>query len=146
MKRLRVHKNLILWLLVGFSFIGFLSAGYLTAKYYLGEIPSCSFLGGCDVVAKSKYSQVGPIPLALVGVGYFLALLFLLLAYVDTKKVLFLKLSFVLSAGGFFVALMLLWLQFFVIGAVCFYCLISDFSSVIIFFLLLTKYKKIYGN
>ena len=146
MKRLKVHKNLTLWLLVGFSFIGFLSAGYLTANYYLGETPNCSFLGGCDVVAKSKYSQVGLIPLALIGVGYFLALLFLLLAYVDTKKVLFLKFSFVLSAGGFFVALMLLWLQFFVIGAVCFYCLISDFSSIIVFFLLLAKYKKIYGN
>lgn len=145
MIKLPQNKKGFLWLLIFFSFAGFLSAIYLSIEHYLGRTPSCSFLGGCDIVAKSKYAQVGPIPVALLGVGYFLGLLFLFLAFLDSKKEVFLKLAFGLSVVGFFVALVFLWLQFFVIGAVCLYCLISDISAVIIFFLLLPN-KKIYGN
>jgi len=143
---LRNNKKYIFWLLVFFSFAGFLSATYLTIEYYLGKAPECSLFEGCDVVAKSKYSQVGPIPLALLGVGYFLSLLFLFLAFLDAKKEIFLKLAFVLSCVGVLVATVLIWLQFAVIGAFCVYCLVSDISSIIIFLLLLTQIKYKFKN
>lgn len=144
MKRLNFSEKPILWLLVLFSFIGFLAASYLAIEHYLGNMPSCSLIGGCDVVAQSKFAQIGPIPLAILGVGYFLTLFLLFLGYIDTKKKIFLKLAFVLGSGGFAVSLGLLWLQFFIIGAVCLYCLIADISSIVIFFLLLNKYKIVY--
>ena len=141
MKRFKPLKKPTLWFLLLFSFAGFLSSGYLTAEHYLGELPGCSIVGDCGLVATSKYAQIGPVPLALVGVGYFLMLLFFFLAYVDTKRSIFLNLIFVLTSCGFFVALALLWLQFFIIGAICLYCLISDISSIIIFLILLSNYN-----
>ncbi|MDP4010430.1 MAG: vitamin K epoxide reductase family protein, partial [Candidatus Spechtbacteria bacterium] len=65
------NKWLVLALIV-ISFISFLVSAYLTVEHFLGEVPTCTILEGCEEVAKSKYSQVGPIPISLFGVFYFL--------------------------------------------------------------------------
>src|SRR3989338_3922215 len=68
------------------SFIGFLDSSYLTVQHYRGEPPSCAIFTGCETVAESKYAVAGPIPLALLGLLYYLAIFILTVAYFDTKK------------------------------------------------------------
>ncbi|MEX2145235.1 MAG: vitamin K epoxide reductase family protein [Candidatus Spechtbacterales bacterium] len=123
----------VLAFLAVLSFASFLVSVYLTVEHFLGEIPTCTVLQGCEQVAKSKYSQIGPIPIALFGAGYFLTMFVLLAVYFDKKTLLALKAFVLFSVPGFLISLALLYLQFFVIGAVCIYCLVADISSILMF-------------
>ena len=130
----RLTNKWLVLALVALSFASFLVSAYLTVEHFLGELPTCTILEGCEEVAKSKYSQVGPIPISLFGVFYFLLLLALLVFYLDREHEMALKIFTLFTIPGFFISLVLLWLQFWIIGAVCIYCLIVDISSVLIFF------------
>jgi len=115
------------------SFIGFLDASYLVVQHYRGEPPSCAIFTGCETVAESKYAMVGPIPLALLGLLYYLAIFILTVAYFDTKKERLLLLAVLLTATGFLASLYFVYLQLFVIKAICLYCMISAASSTALF-------------
>ena len=115
------------------SFIGFLDSSYLTVQHYRGEPPSCAIFTGCETVASSKYAVVGPIPLALLGLLYYLAIFILTVAYFDTKKERLLLLAALLTIAGFLASLYFVYLQLFVIKAICLYCIISAVSSTILF-------------
>ncbi len=124
------------WIAVAFllvSFLGFLDATYLTAKYYLGQPLTCSLLEGCEKVTTSDYATLGGIPIALLGAVYYLAIFVLVLLHLDTgKRTVFLSAVW-LTPLGFFVSLWLLYLQLFVILAVCFYCIFSLVTSTALF-------------
>ena len=115
------------------SFIGFLDSSYLTVQHYRGEPPSCAIFTGCETVASSKYAVVGPIPLALLGLLYYLAIFILTVAYFDTKKERLLLLAALLTIAGFLASLYFVYLQLFVIKAICLYCMISAASSTALF-------------
>ena len=115
------------------SFIGFLDSSYLTVQHYRGEPPSCAIFTGCETVASSKYAVVGPVPLALLGLLYYLAIFILTVAYFDTKKERLLLLAALLTIAGFLASLYFVYLQLFVIKAICLYCIISAASSTILF-------------
>ena len=115
------------------SFIGFLDSSYLTVQHYRGEPPSCAIFTGCETVAESKYAVAGPIPLALLGLLYYLAIFILTVAYFDTKKERLLLLAALLTIAGFLASLYFVYLQLFVIKAICLYCMISAASSTALF-------------
>ena len=115
------------------SFIGFLDSSYLTVQHYRGEPPSCAIFTGCETVASSRYAMVGPIPLALLGLLYYLAIFILTVAYFDTKKERLLLLAALLTIAGFLASLYFVYLQLFVIKAICLYCIISAASSTTLF-------------
>src|SRR3972149_294511 len=115
------------------SFIGFLDSSYLTVQHYRGEPPSCAIFTGCETVAESKYAIVGPIPLALLGLLYYLAIFILTVAYFDTKKERLLLLAALFTIPGFLASVYFVYLQLFVIKAICLYCIISAVSSTILF-------------
>ena len=115
------------------SFIGFLDSSYLTVQHYRGEPPSCAIFTGCETVAESKYAMVGPIPLALLGLLYYLAIFILTVAYFDTKKERLLILAALFTIAGFLASVYFVYLQLFVIKAICLYCIISAVSSTILF-------------
>lgn len=118
--------------LIFLSFVGFAVSGFLTAEHYMGEIPPCSVVKGCEEVTTSKYSTIGPFPLSLLGLGYFTVLLVILVAYVDMKKAAILKLFALFTIPGALMSLVLIWLQFSVIRAFCIYCLAADISVLLI--------------
>ena len=125
------------------SFIGFLDSSYLTVQHYRGEPLSCAIFTGCETVAESKYAMVGPIPLALLGLLYYLAIFILTVAYFDTKKERLLLLAALFTIPGFLASVYFVYLQLFVIKAICLYCIISAVSSTILFgFGLLTITKR----
>src|SRR3989344_3838897 len=118
---------------IAFLIISFLDASYLVVQHYRGEPPSCAIFTGCETVAESKYAMVGPIPLALLGLLYYLAIFILTVAYFDTKKERLLLLAALFTIAGFIASLYFVYLQLFVIKAICLYCIISAASSTILF-------------
>lgn len=115
------------------SLLGFLDASYLTLKYYQGEAPTCAFFKGCDIVTTSKYATIFGVSIALLGAIYYLALFILSVLYLDTKNPRFIKIGAIIAGGGFLFSLWLIYLQLFVINALCIYCLVSALSSTALF-------------
>ncbi|MDX1536019.1 MAG: vitamin K epoxide reductase family protein [Candidatus Spechtbacterales bacterium] len=115
------------------SFASLLVSAYLAAEHYTGSVPPCSLVSGCEVVTTSEYSVVMGIPVAIFGVPYFLALIIFFVAYLDSKKELYLKLALLWTIPGAGIALTLLAIQAFILNAFCIYCLTADISSLIIF-------------
>lgn len=134
-KPLTVIPRWIVASLLAVSIIGFLDALYLTVKHYDGTGINCSLLNGCDTVTASQYSVIGGIPIALIGALYYVIIFLLLIAYFDSKKTGFLRFIAQFSLAGFAASLGLVFLQFFVIQAICLYCMVSAASSTIIFVL-----------
>ena len=133
------------WLVIAFaavSLIGFIDAAYLAAKHYLGTPIPCSLLEGCEVVTSSIYATIAGIPIALVGTFYYLTLFIASIAYTDTGRAGIIRMAAYTTIIGFLVSLLLLYLQLFVIKALCMYCLISLGTSTILFLLGVVVIKR----
>lgn len=106
------------------ALIGIGDAIYLTIHHLTGEQVPCSLVSGCEMVLTSSYATIAGIPLATFGAAaYFLAFSLAILTAFGNRKTWFLfGVQVVLMA---FFTLWLLYLQAFVIGAFCQFCLLS---------------------
>lgn len=116
---LGVHPALILAFL---DIIGLAIAAYLTIVEMQGGVPVCGPIKGCEEVARSEYSRIGGIPVAVFGVGLSLLLLTLALAWWRTNLYALLLAHYGLSLAGVIFEAYFIYLQVFVIGAVCIWC------------------------
>jgi len=111
------------------SFIGFLDASYLTVKHYLGVPLNCSVFEGCELVTTSQYATIFGIPVALLGAFYYLLISILSFMYLDAKASFVPRILPPLTLIGFLSSIWFVYLQLFVIRAICIYCMISAASS-----------------
>ncbi|PIZ46416.1 hypothetical protein COY32_03380 [candidate division WWE3 bacterium CG_4_10_14_0_2_um_filter_41_14] len=151
MKKLKINTIVIAFLVI--SFIGFLDATYLTVSHYRGTELNCTILQGCEEVTNSAYSVIYGVPVALLGMGYYLVImtlsLFLLemvlsMVFLETHESKILKILPYLTIFGFVASIWFVYLQIFVIGEICEYCMLSATTSTLLFILgiiLLTKQK-----
>ncbi|MEK7487729.1 MAG: vitamin K epoxide reductase family protein [Patescibacteria group bacterium] len=116
------------------SAIGLLDATYLTVKHYLGGIPPCT-LRGCEVVLTSAYNTIAGIPVALLGALYYATIFILSLAYIISKKEVVIRRASYLTPVGFLASVYFVYLQLFVINAICLYCMASAATSTLLFIL-----------
>src|SRR3990167_9515610 len=110
------------WIIAAFfitALIGFIDAAYLTFEHFLGRVPPCSILHGCEKVTTSPYAEVFGIPLALFGAVYYFLLLVLVIAFFDLKNDKILKIATVITPVGFLASLYFIYIQLFVIKAIC---------------------------
>ncbi len=121
------------WTLAVIALFGFLDALFLTIKHFQGVPPPCSLLHGCEIVTMSSYSVIAGIPLALLGALYYFSVLILTIIFIDRKNIKVLRLAALLTIIGFIVSLVLVYLQFFVIHAICVYCMFSATTSTLLF-------------
>jgi uncharacterized membrane protein len=59
----------------GVALAGLAIAGYLTAVRLTGGAPACAIAHGCEVVQRSRYSELAGVPVAALGVGGYAAIL-----------------------------------------------------------------------
>ncbi|HUG31240.1 MAG TPA: vitamin K epoxide reductase family protein [Candidatus Limnocylindria bacterium] len=116
---LGVHPALILAVL---DVIGLAIAAYLSVVELQGGVPVCGPVKGCEEVALSEYSRIGGIPVAVFGVGLSLLLLTLALAWWRTNLYALLLAHYGLSLAGVIFEAYFIYVQVFVIGAVCIWC------------------------
>jgi uncharacterized membrane protein len=114
------------------ALIGFADAAYLTLEHFQGVIPPCT-IAGCDVVLTSVYSTVAGIPVSLAGAVFYLAILVGLFIYIESRNLTVLKWTLALTAVGLLSTLWFLFVQTFLLHAFCQYCLLSAFTSIVLF-------------
>jgi uncharacterized membrane protein len=136
-----IHPGLIL---AALDVIGLLIASYLSVVELQGGIPSCGPLHGCETVATSPYSRIGGVPVAVYGVGLSLILLTLAIAWWRTNLYVLLLAHYGLSLAGVLFEIYFLYLQVFVIGAVCVWCTSYGLSLILRFVIALVVWLR--GN
>jgi uncharacterized membrane protein len=127
---LGMHPAIILAVL---DTIGLLVAGYLTVVELGGGVPVCGPIKGCEEVALSEYARFAGIPVAVFGVVLSVALLVLALAWWRTNIYGLLLAHYALSLVGVIFDGYFLYLQVFVIEAVCIWCVTYEISLLLRF-------------
>lgn len=117
--------------LLALSVIGLFDASYLTYHHYSGTKLICNLTHGCDTVLTSQYATIFNVPIALLGVLFYFAVL--LVTLYSLQENIMKRTLLLLGAVGFGTSLGLVFLQAFVIHAWCQYCLLSAITSTLIF-------------
>jgi uncharacterized membrane protein len=103
---------------------GLLISAYLVGTHYFAEqVPLACATGGivdCEQVTSSAESMVGPLPIAVLGVVWFVVFLCLLVARQWWPQALMLQL--VWSVAGLLSVFYLVYAELFLIGAICLWC------------------------
>lgn len=109
------------------SLVGLALATYLSVAYLSGADLACGVDGGCGAVTTSEYSRFLGIPVALLGVGGYSALLLGSLAALGVPQPpAILRWGIAgIAAIGFAFSAYLTATQAFLIGSYCIYCLTS---------------------
>jgi uncharacterized membrane protein len=107
--------------IAGLCVAGLGIAGYLTYVHYAGLHPVCVASGGCETVQSSSYAKLAGIPVPLLGLIGYAAILASLLWRGDTGRLATAGLALV----GFGFSLYLTYLELFVIEAICQWCVAS---------------------
>jgi uncharacterized membrane protein len=106
------------------SLVGLADAVYLTVSHLTGQSLRCTITTGCDEVLASPYSVVAGVPLAALGAAAYFTVFSLgvlaLFGHAWTRPLLRVLVALMLACS-----LWLLYLQAYVIGSFCQYCLLS---------------------
>jgi uncharacterized membrane protein len=115
------------WLVAALSAVGLVVAGYLAVtKLTGGGALFCRGVGGCEVVQQSRYATFLALPTAAWGALVYAAIGVLALAGLTPRRWLG---GFVLAAAAVSFSGYLTYLELFVIGAVCWYCVVSAVTA-----------------
>jgi uncharacterized membrane protein len=96
-------------------------AAYLTYARYTDTAIACA-TGGCETVQNSRYAEVVGVPVALLGLGAYIAIL----ASVFSTSELARAGAAALALAGAAFSAYLLYVQLVIIEALCQWCLVSD--------------------
>ncbi len=128
--------------LIVLTAIGVLLASYLTYVHYSGVTPPCSIKGNpCSQVQKSKYSELAGVPVALMGLIGYIAILASLLAP-DSERTRFATMAFAL--GGFGFSMYLTYREIFTLHKICEWCVGS--AVIITIIMCLSVWRFLVGD
>ena len=133
-----MEKGVLLtpYYLVAAALVGFGDTLYLSYYKFLGLIPTCAILRGCDQVLTSTYSIFYGAPLAYIGLVFYTYMLFLSLLLAIDPHSRGLRFGIVLyTLIGLLCSIRLEMLQVVSIKALCIYCATSALMSLILFVL-----------
>jgi uncharacterized membrane protein len=120
---------------IAFTILGLLVSIYMTIYKLTDNDKMCIGSGGCSVVNSSRYAEVSGIPVAVLGVGGYTAILAVLL--LERRNKFFEQngtmMFFGLSITGFLFTVWLIYVEIALIKALCPFCLTSQASMTIVF-------------
>lgn len=129
------------WLSLLLAGLGALDAIYLTwIKIQRETALFCAPGGGCDIVNTSPYSELAGIPIAIFGLGMYLALIAALL--IDDRWAYSRLAVFGLALTGTLYSAYLTYLELAVIHAICPYCVVSAVLVVAVLVLALIRLRQ----
>lgn len=96
-------------------------AGYLTWVHYAGDQPLCLASGGCEKVQSSEWAKLAGVPVALIGLIGYVAILASLAVPGEAGKLLGAGMALI----GFAFSLYLTYRELFTIEAICQWCVAS---------------------
>ncbi len=128
--------NLTLLVITVLSFLGFADAAYLTADHYISlPLPCAVSGGGCETVLTSQYATVWSVPVSILGILYYLLILFLAIYIYTSDRPLRGAATTILAVttAGLIASCFFFYLQVAVIHSICLYCLGSALTTVLLF-------------
>jgi uncharacterized membrane protein len=100
---------------------GLAIAGYLTVVHYAGGEPVCAIAHGCATVQKSNYAQLAGVPVALLGLLGYVAILASLARDGERGR----TTAAFLSLAGFGFSVWLTYVEVARLDAICIWCVAS---------------------
>jgi uncharacterized membrane protein len=111
------------------ALLGYFDAAYLSLERLIGDLGGyCPTGGGCATVQSSAYSVLFGVPVAYIGVAGYAVLLALALLSLSAERLGGVRIPALLLAfasAGMLFSLYFVYLQVAVIGAICFWCMVS---------------------
>ncbi len=133
-------RKFLLYFILILSLLGAIDASYLVIQSVGGSavicpnVPISRFnLNQCNTVLNTPYAKIFSLPTALYGLVAYLLFTILVLCEMTGKWIGANKFASYFSGIGFSVSLYFVYLQFFVIEAICFYCIVSALIITLIF-------------
>jgi uncharacterized membrane protein len=128
------------------SIVGIFDTTHLTIKRYTQESINCSIFEGCDFVTTSVYSTIFGVPVAVLGIIFYVSIFTLSVLYLRSKNRKFLVSILGLSSVGFLMSVWFVYAQVFILESICSYCMLSAILSTTIFILSLIVVLKSKDN
>jgi uncharacterized membrane protein len=100
------------------ALVGLGIATYLTIAHYAGAAPACAIAHGCEVVQSSAYAKLAGIPVALLGLLGYAAILVTLLRDGETAR----TATALLALGGAGFSAWLTYVEVARLDAICIWC------------------------
>ena len=123
------------------ALVGLADSIYLTVQHVTGESVRCTIVSGCSEVLSSPYASINGIPLASIGaVAYFTVFSLATLAAFGYPLVG--KLLVLVTGLMFLTTLWLIYLQAFVIGQFCQFCLLSAAVTTLLMILVVIASRR----
>jgi len=97
---------------------GLAISGYLTAVHYADGTPVCAIAHGCATVQQSDYAALAGVPVALLGVAGYAAILLTLLRDGEAAR----TATAFLALGGAGFSAWLTYVEVFELEAICIWC------------------------
>ncbi len=117
--------------------LGLLVSIYMTIYKFSGNDNMCLGSGDCHTVNASRYSEVNGIPVAIFGIGGYLAILAVL--YFENRNRFFRDnatlMVFGMALTGFLFTVWLIYVEIALLKAICPFCVTSQVAMTLIFIL-----------
>ena len=113
-----------------FAAIGTAVSAYLVWVHYSGSLALCIGVGGCEAVQTSRYAMIGALPVAVIGLGGFAAMLGVAIARLMSDHPWLDLALFGLSLAGTLYVAYLTYVEVFVLGAICPWCVTAAACAV----------------
>ena len=110
--------------IAGLALLGLAISIYLTYVHYAGIEPVCSSISNCERVQTSEYADLAGIPVAVLGIAGYAAILISLRMRADVTALL----SYLAVAFSAY----LTWAELFKIDAICQWCVASAIITLVI--------------
>ena len=122
-----------IWIARTLALVGFADAAYLTATHYAGTSVFCGASGGCETVLTSGFATLGPIPIALLGAGYYAVASMAAWTPIPSWSRGTTTFLVTLSGAALVISGVLFWIQAAVLDAWCRFCLVSAAITLLLF-------------
>ena len=116
-----------------FSALGALDASYLTWEHFAKASVFCLTANSCDSVLSSAYATIGSLPVSALGILYYGILFALSVYFFRSHDERVAPIFFYMTSAGLAASAIFVFLQFFVIHAICPYCMLSAATTLILF-------------
>jgi uncharacterized membrane protein len=122
------------------SLAGLGTSAYLTYSHYSDDPTVCAGIGSCEFVQNSEYSEIAGIPVALMGLLYFSAMVGLCgarFAVGRNGESWIRPVAFTMTIGSSLFVIYLTYIELFVIDAICPWCVATAVITLACFVVML---------
>jgi uncharacterized membrane protein len=133
------------WSALVLAILGILDSIYLTWVKFTGSYATCGPIGNCEAVNSSRYAEIAGIPIALIGIAGYLAIMALIVLEAklpnleETLRLVF----FGFTLTGTIYSVYLTYVEVAILKAICPYCVISAVLMLLLFGISIARLKDL---